>query len=103
MVDRGGHVFECRRPAAAVAEPAVLDVPGRKAAAHEIADERAHDDPAVALAPGAAVDEDHQRVGTGAGRKPKVGALRAVGTVAVEFAAREEIEDQTPSVHSRGS
>jgi hypothetical protein len=53
VVDRRAHVVERHRiPAALVpAEPAVLDVPGREAASHDIGGQRLHHDLAVFGAP----------------------------------------------------
>ena len=47
--------------------------------------------------------DDHHRMRARAGRQMQVGALRAVGAVAVQFTAREEIEDQPPGDHSPAS
>jgi len=101
MVDGRGDVRKCSRPTAAVAETAVLDVPDGPATGEEIAGKRAHHDPAVALAPRAAVDQDHHRVGAGARRQVQIPALRAVGTIAVgEPAREEEVTDQADVCHA---
>jgi len=48
------------------------------------------------------VYEDHHRVGAGPPRKPQVGTLRAIRSIAVDFSSREEIEDQAPGSHCPG-
>ena len=77
-VDRGGHVGERLRAAAAGADAPVLDVPHGPAAAHELGRDRPHHAPAVALAPGAAVDQhDHRmRPGRSAGADRPAGSDR---------------------------
>jgi hypothetical protein len=63
LAGRGGldlrpDVVEGRRPAAARAEPPVLDVRDRPAAAVEVGGEVVHEHPIVGVAPEAAVDQD---------------------------------------------
>ena len=61
QIDRGGHVVERRGHAAAVAEPAVLDVPRRPAARGEILRQRLHQVQSVLVLPEPAVDEHRDR------------------------------------------
>jgi hypothetical protein len=61
VVDGGGDVVERLRNAAAAAEPAVLDVPGRPAAPREVLAQRVHQGQVVAVAPEAAVEHDGDR------------------------------------------
>ena len=104
-IDRGeeihgcGHVLERVRPASTVADAAILDVPRGPATTDEVAGECSHDRLAVALAPGATVDEDHHLMGTGPQGKAQLGALRAIRPVAVNLPASEKITDQAPRDH----
>ena len=61
QIDRGGHVLERRRHAAAVAEPPVLDVPRRPPARGEILRQRLHQVQSVLVLPEPAVDEHRDR------------------------------------------
>ena len=99
LVDRRGHVCERGRPAPAGADATVLDVPHGEAAPPQVAGQPAREDLAVALLPGAAVDQDHHRVRPGAGRHVEVGALGGVRPVAMGAPAREEVEDQARASH----
>ena len=66
LVDRRRHVLERARPAAArLADPPVLDVPRRVAAADEIGGQRFHQVEAVRGPPEPTVDQDDDRVRAG--------------------------------------
>ena len=79
-------------------EVTLTDV-GDQWAQFAIAGQRAREDLAVMLLPGAAMDQNHHRVRPGAGRQVQIGALGGVRTVAMGLPAREELEDQACAGH----
>ncbi len=58
LVDAGGDVEERLRPASAVPDPPVLEIPGSKPVCDEVFAEPAHQRQVVAGPPEAAVDDD---------------------------------------------
>ncbi|TMK26247.1 MAG: hypothetical protein E6G62_02930 [Actinobacteria bacterium] len=94
MVDRSGGIGERARPAAAGADRAVVDVPRRPSTPHQVTDQPAHDELAVARLPGATVDHDHHWMWAGTNRQVKLGALQVVWSVAMTTSRPEEVDQQ---------
>ena len=90
VVDRGRDVLERLRVAAAGqrAEPAVLHVPGRPAARHEVFAERVRLPAAVLRLPEAAVDQDGDGEGPVAVRMEELAELAASPSVVMTLTQR---------------
>ena len=81
-VRSGSHVREgAGPPAPVVADPAVLDAPGRDAGLGEGGRQARHVAEVVLGEPAAAMDHHRHRVGTGTGRQTKLTELMRIGAV----------------------
>jgi hypothetical protein len=85
-VDSRSDVEERLRPAAAVPDAPVLEIPGSEAAPGEVLAEPRHQRPVVARPPVTAVDDHDDRVRSALVRDEQLGELARVVSVAVQRA-----------------
>ena len=82
-VDSGGHIGKRLRPAAAVSDPPVLEIPGHDIVPSQVLAERRHQRAVIARLPEAAVDDDDDPVRPGLVWKKQLAVLARVVSVAV--------------------